>query len=60
MLDYELAGCPVAGSAEASGGITGSILESQLPRLPALGLEPSGAEAGANTDIINRALSGAG
>lgn len=60
VLDYELAGCPVDSSARASGEITGSTLESQLPRLTALGLEPSGAEATANSDIINRALSGTG
>lgn len=28
VLDYELAGCPVDSSARASGGITGSTLES--------------------------------
>lgn len=57
-LDYELAGCPVAGSATASGGIIGRTLESQLPGLPALGLKPNGVEARANTDIINSSLSG--
>lgn len=60
VLDYELAGCPVAGSATASGGFTRRTLESQLPGLPALGLQPNGAEARANTDNINSSLSATG
>lgn len=57
-LDYELAGCPVASKATASGSIIRRTLESQLPGLQALGLKPNGAEARANTVIINSSLSG--
>ena len=60
VLDYELAGCPVASLAAASGGFTRRTLEFQLPGLPALGLQPNGAEARANTDNINSSLSATG